>query len=46
MAVPHTAGVYRRSVLVARVPDNVVTLALRFGLPRAWGKTLDIDWVH
>ena len=46
MAVPHTAGVFRRSVLIARVPDNVNALSLRFGMPYAWGKTLQVDWVH
>ena len=45
-AVPHTAGVFRRSVLIARVPGNVNALSLRFGMPYAWGKTLEVDWVH
>ena len=46
MAVPHTAGAFHRSVLISRVPDNVNALSLRFGLPKAWGKTLEVDWVH
>ena len=46
MAVPHTAGVFLRHVLIARVPENVNAVSLRFGMPYAWGKTLEVDWVH
>ena len=46
MAVPNTAGVFHRNVLIARVPNNVNTVSLRFGMPYAWGKTLEVDWIH
>ena len=46
MAIPHTAGGYHRNVLIARVPEGVDAVALRFGMPYGWGKTLEVDFVH
>ena len=46
MAIPHTAGVFHRNVVIARVPDYVTAVALRLGMPYAWGKTLEVDWIH
>ena len=46
MAIPDTAGAFHRNVLIARVPDYVNAVALRFGLPYAWSKTLEVDWIH
>ena len=46
MAIPHTAGAFHRNVLVARVPEDINAVALRFGMPYGWGKTLEVDFVH
>ncbi len=37
---------FRRHLLVARIPNDVVKVALRFGLLDAWQKTLDVDKLH
>ena len=46
MAIPDTAGAFHRNVMIARVPDYVNAVALRFGLPYAWSKALEVDFVH
>ena len=46
VGVPDSAGSFRRVVLVGRIPPEVSTVALRFGLVKAWGHSIELDWVH